>query len=418
MRLAHLLVLGGVGLALTASPAWSADPVVGLPGQPPCPTYQPIPYPNCPTIPVVPPPPAKEPAKEPKKEPKKEPEAQPAPEQAAQAPTSDAFSQAPQAGTEAASSFAPQMIGDFPGILARTVTSLSPSSSFSSSSSFGSLAPSSHGSNVTIPYFGQGTFKVADNESPQTQDRFFINYNYFNDLNGSVPGGGPNFHLQLNRETIGFEKTFLDGLTSVGLRVPVFQSSGSVPVPAGVNGDIGESDVGDLTFLFKFALLNDRVTGDSICGGLAVTVPTGPGVQTAVGDIHPTLLQPFVGFLFNLDRFYVLGFSSYAIACDSRDVNMWFNDLGAGYYLVRSRDPGTVITGIAPTVEAHVDTPTNHSNLNSTCPIVAPEAIVDLTAGIHFEFFTRARLTFAASTPISGPRPFDWEGYVQLNIGF
>jgi hypothetical protein len=33
---------------------------------------------------------------------------------------------------------------------------------------------------------GRGAFKIAENESPQPQDRVFLNYNYYNDATGHV----------------------------------------------------------------------------------------------------------------------------------------------------------------------------------------------------------------------------------------
>src|SRR5262249_29857955 len=74
--------------------------------------------------------------------------------------------------------------------------------------------PSSHNAlaGTAIALLTRGAFKIADNESPRPQDRVFVNYNYFDRILGTS--------VDLNRETLGFEKTFLDGNASVGMRVP------------------------------------------------------------------------------------------------------------------------------------------------------------------------------------------------------
>jgi len=70
-------------------------------------------------------------------------------------------------------------------------------------------------------------FKIAKNESPRPTNRVFLTYNYFNDVTLGHPI--PDLQTDLNREVIGFEKTFLNGDASVGLRLPFFQVHASDP---------------------------------------------------------------------------------------------------------------------------------------------------------------------------------------------
>jgi len=129
-----------------------------------------------------------------------------------------------------------------------------------------------------------------------------------------------------------------------------------------------------------------------------VTAPTGPPVYTVVGNIHPWLLQPFLGYRLSLDRFYVQGFSSVAVPTDERQVLGMFNDIGAGYWLYRASGSG-FISAIIPTVEAHVTTPLNHRNVND--PITIPD-FVALTAGVHIGLANRAMLTVGVVVPVTG----------------
>ncbi len=232
----------------------------------------------------------------------------------------------------------------------------------------------------------RGDFKVAENESPRPADRVFFDYNYYSNVTGpgtssSVPHldtttttingnpakvstltpGVPNLRIDLHREVVGFEKTFLGGDASIEMRAPVVEQVGP--------DAIGGSDFGDVTVVLKYAFLNDRVSGDVLSAGLAVTIPTGPGIPLPGGDLHSTLLQPWAGYLWNFDRFYIMGFSSLAVPTDSRDLTLLFNDIGAGYKLYQA-EGARFISAIIPTLEAHVTTPLNHRD--DTSPITAP----------------------------------------------
>jgi hypothetical protein len=253
-----------------------------------------------------------------------------------------------------------------------------------------------------IPLFARGAFKIAENESPRPVDRVFLTWNYFNDISTGVP---PNFNM--NREVAGFEKTFLDGDASFGMRLPYQQISG--------DGDLGSSRIGDLTFLLKYAFVNDRTTGDVLSGGLVVTTPTGKAVPGLDGssDINPTLLQPWVGGIYNGHNFVLHGFSSVIVPTDSRDVTFWANDVGLIYWLYRGcRDDW--VNFIAPTVEAHVNTPFDHRNPDG--PIYMPHTVI-MTGGAHLGC-GRSILTIGAAIPVTGPNIFSWEGIVQFNLRF
>src|SRR5205823_2290437 len=151
-------------------------------------------------------------------------------------------------------------------------------------------------------------FKIDENESPRPVDRVFLNYNYYNGI-GSGVAGFPTYDV--HRETLGFEKTFLGGDASIGLRVNAIQSAG--------DGSFSRSDFGDMTIVTKFALVNEP-NGNVLSGGLAVTAPTGPDLILLDGSrLHSTLLQPWTGFIYVWDRLYAHGFSSIIIPTESRD---------------------------------------------------------------------------------------------------
>jgi hypothetical protein len=282
---------------------------------------------------------------------------------------------------------------------------------------------------VLAPF--DGGFKITENESALPEDRVFAGYNFYSNVTGpptpaslgqvdtvsTTAGGRPATvstlvpgvaapAVDVHREVIGFEKTFLDGLGSVEVRLPVLQLEGE----EGFGGD----GFGDVTAVLKLALLRDRRTGDVLAAGLAVTAPTGRGLLIPGGELHPTLLQPFVGYLWSPGRLYLEGFTSLAVPTDSRDVTLLFNDVALGYVLYRG-PAGQVLSGVAPVIEAHVNTPLNH---RGTGDVVTLPDLVDLTGGVHLDLYDRSTLTLGAATPVTGPKVFDIEAIVQFNWRF
>lgn len=243
---------------------------------------------------------------------------------------------------------------------------------------------------VAIPVT-YGAAKIAENEGVRPQDRVFGSYNYYHNVLGIA---------DVHREIVGFEKTFLNGNASIGLRVPFYQSI----------ADSGRNRAAfdDLTAIFKYAVINrDNAV---LSAGIAVTIPTGPSYQPAVGDERDiTLLQPFIGAYYSRGNWFVHGFSSYLYPTDTIAPVVWFNDLGIGYYWQRN---GRFLTAIVPTVEAHVTTPMNHRA--DTDPERRRDT-VDLTAGATFFFGNRTSIGVAAGTPVTGPRPFSVEGLINFN---
>jgi hypothetical protein len=208
---------------------------------------------------------------------------------------------------------------------------------------------------------------------------------------------------------IGFEKTFMGGDASIGMRLPFAQSLGD---PA-----VNHSDIGDLSIIGKYAFLRDRTTGDVLSGGLVITVPTGDSfLPLGIPNINSTLLQPYVGGIYNWNNFYLLGFSSIVVPTDSRDVTFLANDLAVGYYLYRTTNRDKWITSVVPTLEGHLTTPLNHRGLSSD-PIGLPD-IFDFTFATRFGLGKSATLGLGLVVPVTGPKPFDYEAQVQINWRF
>jgi hypothetical protein len=273
--------------------------------------------------------------------------------------------------------------------------------------------PTMFGDSVPTPFtslsnimggFAAYSAKIADNSSPRPLDRVYAGYNYYNNIGGQG--------ISANVETIGFEKTFLDGNASFGMRLPFMQLTG-----AGNN----LSSVGDLTISVKYAFINDPTTGNVLSGGLAITFPTGPCITTTGGSsINPTFFQPFAGYLVNSGDAFVHGFSSIIVPTDSRDVTLWFNDIGVGYWLYRDDTQSRLVRAIVPTFEVHINTPLTHrypgAATDPNSVIFADD--VNLTMGATFFLRGNSSLGAAFAMPVTGPRPYTGEAIVQFNYRY
>ena len=263
-------------------------------------------------------------------------------------------------------------------------------------------------------------FKIADNQSPQPQDRFFYVFDYFDRLNDEINrrvGSGVH-NIQAYRNFFGLEKTFLGGYTSLGIRMPLDTLSASSRIP-GLGGT--STAVDRLTIFGKYALRVDRPTGSLVSGGLAVTPSNGPtsfAGSRSVGGFHDSQIQPFLGYIWRRGRFYIQGFSAIDIPTDINDVTEWYNDIGIGYYAYRSNDPARFLTAFVPTFEVHVNDPLNHRGaFRYRDPAGTPD-VVDFTWGASFVLRQRGILSLCVCDAITGPRPFNLEAAILFNLYF
>jgi hypothetical protein len=161
--------------------------------------------------------------------------------------------------------------------------------------------------------------------------------------------------------------------------------------------------------------------GGLISGGLALTIPTGPGGFAGSKfskSFRNTGIQPFLGYYYSRGRFYLQGFEAIDVPTDPNDVTAIFNDIGMGYYLYRNPAMDTFITAFAPLFEVHVNVPLNHRDYYNIRDVAGSVDVVDLTYGANIQFGRRTLLMLGASSPVSGPRPFAIEAIALLNIYF
>lgn len=268
--------------------------------------------------------------------------------------------------------------------------------------------------------------KIGENQSPQPQDRVFYSFNYYSNLNATIDKrfDTPINNVQAYRSIFGFEKTFDQGRASFGMVLPLDTLSASSTIKGNFAKPGGVSTaVGDLSIFTKFIIRQNMKTGSLFSGGLVVTAPTGPASFAGanyISAIHTTQIQPYIGYIFRREKYFLHGFSSFSFPMNPNDVTLMYNDIGVGYFLYQ--DPNfnsnNWITAVVPTSEIHINSPLNHQNPYNPNDIAGSANVVNLTQGLNIEMRHRSIITFGIATPITTPRPFDLEALILFNFRF
>jgi hypothetical protein len=126
--------------------------------------------------------------------------------------------------------------------------------------------------------------KVAENMSPFPQDRIFGSFNLYENVGEEFNerDGAPFTNLRVYTQFYGFEKTFLDGEASLGLRMPI----NSLVVDSRVPGTGGTfTAAGDLN-VFAKALLAQTEWSDGRLAALSGGVPDRPTVVRGIPGVY------------------------------------------------------------------------------------------------------------------------------------
>ncbi len=264
-------------------------------------------------------------------------------------------------------------------------------------------------------------FKISENMSPRPQDRIFFDFNYYNGLNNTINSRdlSPITQMKAYIYNFGLEKTFFDGMGSIGIRVPLDNlTANSNP---NVISTPTSTALGNLTVFGKYILGQNQKTGSLVSALFAITPQSGPGRFAGAPYLFPlngTYFQPAIGYIYNYNRWYIQGFSGFSFSANPNDVSYIFNDIGIGYFLIRNNDRSAFLTALAPTVELHVNNPINHRDVFNRFDLAGSPDAVNLTYGLNFGIMNAAVLTAAFVTPLASPKPFDTEAILMLNIYF
>lgn len=285
---------------------------------------------------------------------------------------------------------------------------------------------------------GGGSYNVAENNKALPMDRVYFQFNGFANAIPYSPGGPTGLQMY----TLGFEKTFFEGLWSVDLRMPF--NSGLAFNSNTLSSDSG--NVGNLSLFLKRLLYQDE--GLAIAGGLGVGLPTGSDVVTKTQFEQLTVqnqavhLMPFLAFTAapNEDWFFQ-AFTQIDFAASGNNVassqrqfgkyteqNILHLDTTIGRWFVQNQGY-RYLNGIAGVLELHYASSIQDSDSVPVSggsllgQINVPDNrfdLLNLTSGLHFQLTPLSNLRVGAVVPLraSPDRVFDSEIQVSFNRYF
>jgi hypothetical protein len=292
---------------------------------------------------------------------------------------------------------------------------------------------------------GDRRFKIADDENPLPIDRIFVNYNHFQNPIQDINGNSRN----LERITFGAEKTFRDGLWSVGLRVP-FSADYNATQSTVVGANLSGTEFGDMTLVVKRALIQREHF--ALSAGMGFVFPTGADwkvmdqsgllVEVWNESVH---IDPFLGAIWSpTDRLFFLcfgqlDFDTHGDTVLMRDapggiVDVFHEqtlatlDLSVGYRLYQN-PCARILTGITPMAELHYTTTlTNMDFVSGPAGSIGASStggagrrdVLNLTGGVNLQLGPLSSLTIAGLAPLKtgDDREFDSEFIVQFDRRF
>ncbi|MEO8495778.1 MAG: hypothetical protein ABI614_11950 [Planctomycetota bacterium] len=287
---------------------------------------------------------------------------------------------------------------------------------------------------VLVPSGGVAVrrIKISENNSPIPRDRLIANYNYFSNVIGGIGN--------VNRGTLGFERTFLNGSSSVEVLFPFASTLAATQV---ANGTIAKNtQFGDIPIILKTILAEND--GYVLAGGLGVTLPSGGDarafntngnqvIHINHGSVH---LLPYLALLRGYDSgWYWQSFLQMDVDVNGNKVQadltganlrpvgvlqeqaLMFADLGVGYQLTELGDDGS--PAIAATAELHYATALQNTDSIQAGALdirnlVNRFDVLNLTVGLNV--LTRGGFSIrpAMVVPLNDPQ-FAYEGMVQAN---
>jgi hypothetical protein len=285
---------------------------------------------------------------------------------------------------------------------------------------------------------------IGENNRPLPIDRVFFLYNgFFNAATTTDLVAANSFDSNLHRYTIGFEKTYFEGQSSIELRLP-FTSSIDLNI-----GDYSSStgDIGNLMLITKHLLLKDDDT--AIATGIGIGTPTGDDFTAITGNTRIRLnneavyLLPYIGWSKTInENWFATAYGQIDIATagdafivEGRGSIGKINaptyarfDVSLGRWLMQDMSY-QYLEGIAAIAEFHYVTTLQDSDTilasdgDNSFALTNVDNRVDYlntTAGFHFQLTPFSNLRVAGVFPVrrDPDRQFDSELQVAFNRNF
>ncbi|QEG37346.1 hypothetical protein [Bythopirellula goksoeyrii] len=226
-----------------------------------------------------------------------------------------------------------------------------------------------------------GRVRIQDNNSPLPKDRVYFDYNYFHNVPLNATG------VDVNRFAPGFEKTFLNKMASIDVRVPMAQTLDSTMLADGVT-DISNTEFGNLALISKFLLTSTDTC--ALAAGLGLAVPTADDMEVNLSngtelievENDSTHLLPYIAALYTPERSntFVLSYLTLDFDSTGNDVLANVNGTGLekvgvlqdqhlltfsfaiGSWCYENYAPGSMLKRIGWSMETHYTTTLNDSD--------------------------------------------------------
>lgn len=296
---------------------------------------------------------------------------------------------------------------------------------------------------------GAGTrrFKNEQTRALPT-DRVIFVYNHFHNAVElkHFSGAGPQSDVEnVDQYTIGFEKTFGDGLWSVEARMPFAGDSDLAVTDIGIDS----GHVGNLAITLKRLLYSDDDV--ALAAGLAVTAPTGSdthfnianGAARITVENEAVHLLPYLGLLTTpADDWFVHAFAQVDVAANGNGLSyftpigfpttlngavteqtLMYLDLSIGHWWYRS-DEDDGLTGLASVIEFHYTTSLNDAHSSDLGGVGFFNLgngfnrfdVVNMTVGLHTEWSTNTAIRTALVVPLGNEEDRFFDSELQLSI--
>lgn len=292
---------------------------------------------------------------------------------------------------------------------------------------------------------GASPLQITDNNSPLPQTRYFLNYNHFENAI-TTQSNGRRFFSPVDQYTFGTEQTFLDGISSWQLQLPM---TGGFAAPG--NPGVQTGQIGNLGFISKTAIWRSDYA--ILSGGLGLDLPTGSSVQGQGYQLRNTAVGvlPFVGFMaLPTDATFFSGFLTASVPAGGnqfrvappfgggppQNVGLYNTqtrlhlDLAGGIWLHQNPGGGG-LTGLALVGEVHYVAATQRGDfVNFTRPgptgvttyqlgnLSNQQTVTNLTFGVHTVWNDRFQFRIGGAFPLAQRpnRGFDGEVIAQMNF--
>jgi hypothetical protein len=288
-----------------------------------------------------------------------------------------------------------------------------------------------------------GRVRIQDNNNAMPQNRIFIDYNYFHNVPFTANG------IDVNRVTPGIEKTFLQGMGSVEVRVPMAVTYNSTQFLA-VGPDSSEPEFGNVAIIPKILLTSNEE--HALSGGVAVALPTADdirvfgrsGEQILNVENESVHLIPFLGYLYtpeHSDCFFQafitldVDLNGNAVTADTtgngsltqigewNDQSLASGSATFGKYLYQNYSQNSTVKSFSLISEAHYTGTASDADVLTSGPFILgnPDydlALLNATFGGHLRL-KDSTLTGGYTVPLtSSDRIFDGEFRLFINQFF